>query len=199
MALPLLLPLLPFFLFPLPLGSMRAAGRTRRRPVINIQAMLLNIVDHGRREKIAHREAATEEQPDLGRRDIILDELVNEMDIRPPPRKPLNCLVHVRARALDDHDAVAAEDMVEIRLAPHAGLAHRRDEVRAREEHDAHVLRDAVRGRHGPEAFDLVLEVIEHDGGALVRLEGLPRVDHEPGRRLLCREGAHRHSAGESQ
>ena len=41
------------------------------------------------------------------------------------------------------------------------------------------------------DGVDLVVEVIEDDSGALVGLEGLPRVDHEPRGRVLSSEVAH--------
>ena len=90
-----------------------------------------------------------------------------------------------------------------IRLGPDAGLGHGADEVRAREEHHlhglAHLLAVAVVAavirwdEHAAEdGVDLVVEVVEDDGGALVLgLAGLPGVDHEPGGGLLCGEGAH--------
>ena len=42
------------------------------------------------------------------------------------------------------------------------------------------------------DGINLVVEVVEDDGGALVLcLAGLPGIDHEPGGGLLCGEGAH--------
>lgn len=38
---------------------------------------------------------------------------------------------------------------------------------------------------------DLVIEMVQDDGRALVRLECFPWIDHEPCRRLLCGEVAH--------
>lgn len=77
--------------------------------------MLLDVRDDGRGEQVAHGEPALEEEPDLRRRHVVLDELRDEVDVVPPAREVLDRLVDVRARALDDERAVAPEDVLELR------------------------------------------------------------------------------------
>ena len=53
----------------------------------------------------------------------------------------------------------------------------------------------AVRSGDASEfSVDLVVEMIEHDGGPLIGLNGFPWVDHQPSRGLFCSERAHVYS-----
>ena len=73
------------------------------------------------------------------------------------------------------------ERVTYIGVGPYPWLAHRRDEVGAREEQDADVALLAVCGLDAAElGVDLVIKMVEHNRGPLVVLVSLPSVDHEP-------------------
>ena len=86
-----------------------------------------------------------------------------------------------------------------IALGPYTRLGHGTNEVRTGEEDHAYATLLARRGPYATDlVVDLVLEVVEDDGGALVGLEGFPGVDHEPLGGLVGGEGAHVY-AGEGE
>lgn len=107
-------------------------------------------------------------QPDLRAAHVVLEHLLDDVDVAPPPLQARQRLVDVGARALDDEGAEAAEDMLEVGRAPDLGLAHGLDEVRPGEERDARLQARGTVGREdaaaGERAVDLGLEVVEHLG-----------------------------------
>jgi hypothetical protein len=120
------------------------------------------------------------------------------VDITSPTSQAVNRLVHVSPSALDDEASVAAQDVVKlghssvqaieqhaektyVLVTPYAGLAHGTDEVRAGEQHDVYIPMLPVHSLDSTEhGVDLVIEVIQDNSGALVGLESLPGVNHEP-------------------
>jgi len=50
----------------------------------------------------------------LRARNIILDQLRDKMNIIPPPRQTIGCLIHSCASPLDDQAAIPAEDMFQL-------------------------------------------------------------------------------------
>ena len=81
--------------------------------------MLLDVVDDGPGEEVAYGEPAAEEEADLGRRHVVLDELVYEVDVVPPPCEAVDCLVEVGARPLDDERAVPPKNVVKLLRGMH--------------------------------------------------------------------------------
>lgn len=71
-------------------------------------------------------------------------------------------------------------------LRPNARFGHGGNQVRAGEEEDLDVTHFTLQSGNAPHfVVDFMLEMVEDDSGALVRLESLPRVDHQPRGRLL--------------
>lgn len=124
-------------------------------------------------------------QPDLRAAHVILEHLLDDVNVPPPPLQARQRLVNVGPRPLDDEGAEPAEDVLEVVGAPDLGLAHGLDEVRAGEQRYPRLdARRAVGGQHtalGQCGVDLVLEVVENLGGGDVIglrsfvLEALPR------------------------
>lgn len=136
-------------------------------------------------------------QPDLRAAHIILEHLLDNVDVPPPPLQTRQRLVDVRPRPLDDEGAEAAQDVLEVVGAPDLGLAHGLDEVRASEQRYPRLhARRAVSGQHaafGERAVDLGLEVVEDLGGGDVvglrsfMLDGAPaRRERGGGRTLMA-------------
>lgn len=115
-------------------------------------------------------------QPDLRTAHVILEHLLDDMDVSPPPLQARKSLVDVRACPLDDEGTEPAENVLEVVGAPDLGLAHGLNEVRTCEQRDARLdARGAVGREHaaGNRAVDLRLEVVEDlGGGDVVGLRG---------------------------
>lgn len=134
---------------------------------------------------VANTHVPLDMQPDLRAAHVILEHLLDDMNVPPPPLQARQRLVDVRPRPLDDESAKAAEDVLEVGGAPDLGLAHGLDEVGAREQRYPRLdARRAVGGQHaalGERAVDLGLEVVEDLGGGDVvglrsfLLDALPR------------------------
>ena len=68
-----------------------------------------------------------------------------------------------------------------IGIYPYARFAHSANEIGAGKEHHADLALFAVLRAHATKnGINFVVEVIEDDGGALVALERLPSVHHQP-------------------
>ena len=108
-------------------------------------------------------------QTDLRAAHVILEDLLDDVDVPPPPLQARQRLVDIRARPLDDEGTEAAEDMLEIGRAPHLGLAHRLYEISAGEQRDTRLHpRLAVGAQDAAlrqRAVNLRLEMVEDLGG----------------------------------
>ena len=64
--------------------------------------MLLNVVNDGHGDEVAHTHLTSQEKPNFGTADIVLDELLDHVDIVFPWLQTSQSLINVGAAALHD-------------------------------------------------------------------------------------------------
>lgn len=77
-----------------------------RRAVILVQMVLLNVVDDGHGDEVAHAHLPPEEKPDLSAADVVLDELLNHIDSVLPGLQARQRLVDIGAAAFHNERLV---------------------------------------------------------------------------------------------
>lgn len=70
--------------------------------ILLVQMVVLDVVDDGDGDQIAHAHLAAQEEADLGAADIVLDELLDDVDVVFPGLQGCEGLVDVGAAAFDD-------------------------------------------------------------------------------------------------
>lgn len=109
-----------------------ALGVARGRIVL-IQPVLLYVIHNCGGEEVLHGQPTAQEKPYFRGRNIVLDELRDEVDVVSPSCEAVGRLVHARPRALDDEGTVPSEYVIELnRVMPvslHAVNRHRTEDL----------------------------------------------------------------------
>ena len=66
-------------------------------------------------------------------------------------------------------------------MTPNSRFAHSANKIRPRQKHHMDILMFAIFSLYTSEdSIDFVIKMVQDDGSALVRLEGLPWIYHQP-------------------
>lgn len=75
---------------------------------------------------------------------------------------------------------------------PNTRFGHGAYQVRPCKKHDPDIpVLPVLRSHPTQDGVYFIINVVEHNGCALIVLESLPRINHEPRGRLFCSESAH--------
>ena len=91
--------------------------------------MILDVLNDGSRDEIAHAHMPLTKETDLGATDVVLNGLRDDEDVMFPGLKAGQGVFDVGANSLDNESSISTEDMVEVLGAPHAWLRHGLDQV----------------------------------------------------------------------
>lgn len=103
-----------------------ADGRGRGTELVLVESMLTDVLDDGAWDEVLDRHALADEQADLGGRDIVPDQLGDQIDPVPVHRQwglgvhgiGELTLVYFRLGSFDDVASELSEDVMEIMFGP---------------------------------------------------------------------------------
>lgn len=86
--------------------------------IIFVKIVLLNVLNHVRRNQISDTQLPPKEQSDLSRADVVANQLLNHVDVVLPLNKTGKCLIDIGSLTLYNEGTIPSKDMVQVIVAP---------------------------------------------------------------------------------